>query len=181
VTAAQNPIRERFTPADLSPDQQIETTRLLRLLLAQDGSTTLLCETLSGGPVELQVLSQTVIANAPPAVRSTLPGTHHLERITSLIAHGEVMMDNLCYVCLENVPSDIRADLEAGLMPVGHLLQRLWVRRTPLVQSDTSGVHKLWQLTGLPDASATRSYQITTPQGPLMVITETYRRGMWRR
>ncbi len=181
MTNLKQPIREHFTPATASAAQQIEAARLLRLLLAQNGSTTLLCETLAGTTIDVQVLSQKVIQDAPPIVRTTLPGGHHLERITSLIAHGEVMMDNLCYVCLEALPADIRSDLEAGVMPIGHLLQRLWVRRAPMPQNNTNWVHRLWSLTGQPDESATRCYQITTPDGPLMVIAETYRRGMWRR
>jgi chorismate-pyruvate lyase len=181
MTSSAKPTREYFTPADAHPAQQAETARLLRLLLAQDGSTTLLCETLVQGPIELQVLSQKVIANAPPIVQATLPGQRHLERITSLIAHGQVMMDNLCYVSLETVPADIRSDLEAGVMPVGHLLQRLWVRRAPVASKDWDWVHRLWNLTGLADINASRTYQITTPDGPLMVIAETYRRGMWQR
>ena len=30
----------------------------------------------------------------------------------------------------------------------------------------------------MPDAGATRSYRIVTPEGPRMLIAETYRRGM---
>jgi chorismate-pyruvate lyase len=183
MIASAKPLREYFTPADASPAQQAETTRLLRLLLAQDGSTTRLCETQAQGPVGLHVLSQKVIEDAPPIVRAMLPGQRHLERITSLIAHGQVMMDNLCYVSLETVPVDIRSDLEAGVMPVGHLLQRLWLRRAALPPEGWSWdwvQQRLWSLTGLADVNASRAYQITTPNGPLMVIAETYRRGMWQ-
>ena len=36
----------------------------------------------------------------------------------------------------------------------------------------------LWDNFGLPDAPASRVYRIVTPDGPCMLIAETYRRGM---
>ena len=37
---------------------------------------------------------------------------------------------------------------------------------------------KLWQACGQPDPEATRTHTLHTPDGPLMLITETWRRGM---
>ena len=37
---------------------------------------------------------------------------------------------------------------------------------------------RLWAVVGLPDPEASRTYCIATPEGPRMLIAETYRRGM---
>ncbi|MDB6000852.1 MAG: hypothetical protein JWP52_2551 [Rhizobacter sp.] len=149
----------------------------LQLLLAQDGSTTRLCEAIAGGPVVLQVLAQRVVHEVPDEVRQSLPGTGFIERITCLAAHGEVMMDNLSYIALDGLPPDLRRDLEAGTMPIGHLLARLWVRRSFLAAAPQL-FDRLWDAVGLPDPAASRAYCIATPEGPRMLIAETYRRGM---
>lgn len=145
--------------------------------MAQDGSTTRLCEAVAGGPVQLQLLHQQATRQVPAAVRTQLPGEQFIERITCLTAHGEVLMDNLAYIALDGLPTDIERDLHAGAMPIGHLLARLWVRREPLPLEETLTA-RLWSAVGMPDASATRSYRIVTPEGPRMLITETWRRGM---
>jgi len=151
------------------------------LLLAQDGSTTRLCETIAGGPVTLQVLRQGISADVPDIVRSVLPGTMFIERFTCLAARGEVMMDNLAYIALDGLAADLRRDLEDGTLPIGHLLARLWVRRARLDGPTDPLQARLWSVAGLPDEAATRSYSIATPEGPRMVIAETYRRGMLMR
>ena len=152
--------------------------RVLQLLLAQDGSTTRLCETVAGGPVDLHVLAQHPAQEVPDVVRSVLPGTRFIERITTLSAHGEAMMDNLSYIALAGLPHDVQRDLEAGTMPIGHLFARMWIRRSFLGAQPTL-CERLWATTrGLPDAAASRSYSVVTPQGPCMLITETFRRGM---
>ena len=72
----------------------------------------------------------------------------------------------------------MQRDLEAGAAPLGHLLQRLWVRR---VFDETGAAplrRRLWGACGLPDPEATRTHTLFTPDGPLMLITETWRRGM---
>ena len=87
-------------------------------------------------------------------------------------------MDNLSYIALDGLQADVRRDLEGGVMPIGHLLGRLWVRRAFL---DAAPVlyERLWAAVGgLPDAGASRTYCILTPEGPRMLIAETYRRGM---
>lgn len=163
--------RERFPDA---PDH----ARVLQLLLAQDGSTTRLCETVAGGPVALHVLSQRVVDDVPAQVRTLLPGQCFIERITCLAAHGQVMMDNLAYIALDGLAPDLRADLEAGVAPLGHLLARLWTRRRFL---DLVPVlhERLWSVAGgMPHAQASRLYGVLTPEGPCMLIAETFRRGM---
>lgn len=150
---------------------------MLQLLLAQDGSTTRLCEAIAAGPVTLHVIEQKIADTVPAEVRSVLPGASFIERITCLVAHGEVLMDNLSYIALDGVAPDVRRDLEDGVMPIGHLLSRMWVRRsfldpTPVLYA------KLWSAVGLPDPGASRVYCIETPDGPRMVIAETFRRGM---
>jgi chorismate-pyruvate lyase len=169
--------RELFVDASASPADAAQAQRILRLLLAQDGSTTRLCESVAGGPVELHVLRQAVTHNVPPLVREHLPGERFIERITFLAAHGQVLMDNLTYIALHGLPADIERDLLAGSMPIGHLLARLWARRERVPEA--AELHeRLWHAVGMPDAGATRSYRILTPEGPRMLIAETYRRGM---
>ncbi|HEY0857495.1 MAG TPA: chorismate pyruvate-lyase family protein [Albitalea sp.] len=151
--------------------------QLLRLLLAQDGSTTRLCEAVAGGPVDLRVLSQHTLVDVPAIVRQQLPGERFIERITFLAAHGEVLMDNLAYIALDGLDPAIEGDLRAGTLPIGHLLARLWVRRETVADAHDLP-RRLWDAVGLPDPSASRCYRIVTPDGPRMLIAETYRRGM---
>jgi chorismate-pyruvate lyase len=165
--------RAPFAGADSSAADR----RLLAMLMAQDGSTTRLCEAVAGGPVHLRVVHQQATHEVPAAVRAQLPGEAFIERITFLAAHGEVLMDNLAYIALEGLAPDIERDLRAGSLPIGHLLARMWVRREPLALADTLAA-RLWDAVGQPDAGATRSYRIVTPEGPRMLITETWRRGM---
>lgn len=171
-------IRQRFLQTDASPERLRIERRFLHLLMAQDGSTTRLCETVAGGPVELSVPLQHVTDDVPDTVRAGLPGGRFIERRVVLAAHGQVMMDNLSYIALDGLADDLRRDLEAGLVPIGHLLERMWHRR----DFDDSGAAplrtKLWDAAGLPDPEATRSYRVWIPEGPLMLITETWRRGM---
>jgi chorismate-pyruvate lyase len=169
--------RERFADPSAPVAEAEHAQRVLRLLLAQDGSTTRLCEAVAASPLTLQVLRQGVTSDVPQVVRDALPGTQFIERITCLAAHGQVMMDNLAYIALDGLAADLRRELESGAVPIGHLLARLWVRRAPL--SDVQALpQRLWNIVGQPDPGATRSYAITTPEGPRMVIAETYRRGM---
>lgn len=150
---------------------------MLDLLLAQDGSTTRLCETVAGGPVELHVVHQQLTNEVPDLVRRQLPGETFIERITYLAAHGQVLMDNLSFIATAGLGPDIEADLLAGKLPIGHLLARLWVRREPV--ADAGGLaQQLWNTVGLPDPPATRAYRIITAAAPCMLIVETYRRGM---
>lgn len=103
----------------------------------------------------------------PAEVRSALPGARFIERITSLVAHGQVMMDNLSYIALEGLPADVRRDLKGGGTPIGHLLARLWVRRSFLGAAPML-YERLWGAAGLPDPEASRAYCIVTPEGPCM-------------
>jgi chorismate-pyruvate lyase len=151
--------------------------RVLELLLAQDGSATRLCETVAGGAVELRLWAQRIVDDPPGEVRHALPGGRFLERCTSLCAHGQVLMDNLSYVALEALPDELRHGLERGNAPIGHLLAGAWTRRAFV---DAPGVlDRLWSRVGLPDPAASRAYVVATPDGPLMLIAETFRRGLW--
>lgn len=172
-------LRQRFLAPDTDPHRARVERRLLALLMAQDGSTTRLCETVAGGPVELQVPFQRLTGEVPQVVRDGLPGDRFIERRVILAAHGQVMMDNLSYIALEGLPDDVRQSLEAGTTPIGYLLERMWVRREFDDRPATAPLREhLWSACGLPDPAATRSYRVHTPGGPLMLITETWRRGM---
>jgi chorismate-pyruvate lyase len=119
-------------------------------------------------------------------VRAQLPGTQFIERFVSLVrpadaaqARPEVMMDNLSYIALADLPHDVAADLLAGRQPIGHLLERVWLKRRALPR-DAALQQRLWQQVGLTDEAATRTYRIDTPEGPAMLITECFRLGMRR-
>jgi chorismate-pyruvate lyase len=149
---------------------------MLNLLLTQDGSTTRLCEASAEGPVSLLVVDQRIVRDVPEEVRGNLPGAEFIERTTCLVADGCVMMDNLAYIAIEGLTRDVRSDLEEGKLPIGHLLARMWVRRRFI--DAPALLDKLWKSAGLPDQDASRTYCIVTPEGPRMVIAETFRRGM---
>ena len=176
-SAAPPPERQRFHTASDTPADAAHARRLLQLLLAQDGSTTRLCETIAGGAVELHLVEQRVVDGLPPGSGGRLGGSAFIERITSLAAHGRVMMDNLSYIALDGLAADLRRDLEAGTIPIGHLLARMWVRRE-FVEPPPALCQRLWDAARLPDPAATRAYRIVTPEGPRMLIVETFRRGM---
>jgi hypothetical protein len=107
--------RQRFLDSSDPPANM----RVLLLPLAQDGSTTRLCETIAGGPVALHVFEQRIVERVPSAVSATLPGKRFIERITCLAAHGQVMMDNIASIALDGLDVDMRSDLEAGVLPIG--------------------------------------------------------------
>lgn len=169
--------RQRFHQSSDSPARAAQARSVLRLLLAQDGSTTRLCETIARGPVTLHVITQRIVESVPPQARSALPGTRFIERITFLAAHGQVMMDNLSYIALEGLAPEVRSGLEQATTPIGHLLARMWVRRSFLDPAPLL-YEQLWSEVGLPDLDASRNYCIATPEGPRMLIAQTYRRGM---
>jgi len=150
---------------------------LRRLLLAQDGSTTRTCTAMCGLPVEVLLHGQQRTREVPRSVASQLGGGHWLERVTSLVAGGRVLMDNLSYTRLDAVPGWFLRGLDEGQAPVGHLLARLFVQRQP-VESEPALQARLWDVVGLPDARASRAYRIVTPEGPLMLIFEVFRGGM---
>ena len=152
---------------------------LLRLLLAQDGSTTRGCEAITGRPVRVQLHHQVRTTDVPPDVCTHLGGTQWLERVTTLAVNGQVMMDNLSFTRLDVVPDWFLQGLDEGSAPIGHLLDKLFVRREP-VETGAALQARLWTHVGLPDARASRGYRVVTPQGPLMLIFEAFRAGMIR-
>ncbi len=149
---------------------------LLRLLLAQDGSATRLCEALARGPIGVHLHSQQRTQDVPASVLAQLGGHAWLERATTLHAHGEVLMDNLSYTRLDAVPDWFLAGLDAGTTPIGHLLDRLPIQREDLPLTDDIAA-RLWPHVGLPDTRAAKLYRIRTASGPLMLVMETFRAG----
>jgi len=131
-TPLESILRRRFGALAGSQADVTQTQFVLRLLLAQGGSTTRLCEAVAGGPVRLHVLAQVVTDDVPNSVRETLEGPRFIERVTFLAAHGEVMMDNLTYIAVAGLDADLRRDLDAGTIRIGHLLAPLWIRCTAL-------------------------------------------------
>lgn len=148
-----------------------------RLLLEQDGSTTRLCAALAGGALEMSVVVQERRTVVPAAVREALGGTAWLERVTSLHAGSAVFMDNLSFTRLDTVPGWFLEGLDRGAVPIGRLLQQLYVRREA-APSSAEVAQLLWEQVGLPDPSMSRSYVVRMPQAPLMYIYEVFRAGM---
>jgi chorismate-pyruvate lyase len=169
--------RERYRDPLAPPEQAAHAGCLLSLLLAQNGSTTRLCETLAGGPVALHLLHQAMAGPVPELVQRELPGTRFIERVTCLAANGQVMTDNLVYVGLDGLEAALQRDLEQGTVPIGHLVAGAFIRRRFLALTHHLQ-ERLWRVVGLPDAAASRAYHLATAQGLHMLIVETFRRGM---
>ena len=172
--------RERyFEDADEARSRAAPELALLRLLLSSDGSTTRNCEAIAGTPPEIVVGRQLITKDVPAAVRRILHGDAFIERFSCLVARGQVMTDNLVYVARDALPRELRGAFDSCTVPVGHLLDTLWIRREPVPAEQAAPLHeRLWAEVGLPDSEATRAYTITTPEGPLFIIVETFRRGM---
>ena len=147
------------------------------MLLVQDGSTTRLCEALAGSEVSVRVFEQDVVSALPGPLQDALPGSKFIRRLSSLVANGAVLLDSLSFIALEGLQADVRRELEQADVPIGHLLGRLWTRRD-FRRNDGLLFDELWQKTGMPDPAASRSYTIVSPDGPRMVIGETFRRGL---
>jgi chorismate-pyruvate lyase len=166
------------------PHDDVRASSLLRVLLGQDGSTTRLCEVIAGEPVALHLHSQARVESVPDGVLEHLGGTSWIERITSLHVAGHVMMDNLTWSRVDRIPAEFAGDLERGELPVGRLLDRLFVKRYLISASSLGDV--LWNQTGLPDPRASRAYTISTQDGSresaaFMLVFETYRAEIARR
>ncbi|MFY7855948.1 MAG: hypothetical protein ACOVQT_07405 [Rubrivivax sp.] len=169
--------RHRFADVADGLPLSHEAQALLTLLLTQDGSTTRLCEALAGAPVGLKVHHQFETLEVPPVVTQELPGRRFLQRCTSLVHDGEVLTDNISWVSMLALPPALRAQLVSAQIPIGHLLQKLWTRKRPLVHSPAL-LAPLWGTVGLADEAASRAYVITAPEGPCMVVVECFRRGL---
>ena len=152
---------------------------LLKLLLAQDGSTTKLCEAIAGSRVDLALHEQSRIETVPEVVRHQLGGTSWLKRVTSLHSESRVLMDNLSFTRLDRVPDWFLSDLELGKAPVGHLLEKLCIRRERIVSSPELE-QVLFDVVGFPDSNSSRAYTVNTEDGALMLVFETYRAGVAR-
>ena len=83
------------------------------------------------------------------------------------------MMDNLTWTRTDRIPAEFSDHLERGELPVGRLLDRLFVKRRMVSASSLGEI--LWKQTGLPDARASRVYTISSDQGAFMLVFETYR------
>ncbi len=163
-----------------------QSAPFLRLLLAQDGSTTRLCSALCGDSVQVVLHQQHRTDQVPIAIQMIFnPDTalvpaianRYLVRTTTLHdGAGNALMDNLSYTRLESVPSWFIEQLDVGKAPIGHLLDQFFVQREPLPNATSVVLQQpLWDAVGMPDLAASRSYQLRSPQGIFMVIFETFR------
>jgi chorismate-pyruvate lyase len=164
---------------DPEPHAQALLARgVLRMLLHQDGSTTRLLEATLGGPITVHVLEQQLVPALPPFLQGALPGTTFLRRITALEAQGQVLLDSLAYIAVEALPGPMVRDLMEGVRPIGHIVASLWTRRA-VRGGDHALLQELWSVVGEPDPEASRSGAILTPDGPCMILAETFRRAAW--
>jgi len=169
--------RQAFFCSSDSQAQAAFAQAMLRLFLTQDGSTTRLCEAIAGERVSLQVLDQHVVHELPAQMTGALPGARFLRRLIALGARGQVMLDSISYMAMDALGSDDLRALEGGATPIGYLLANLWTRRG-FRPHDPQLFEELWRKVGIPDAQASRSFTVITPEGPCMVIAETFRRGI---
>lgn len=130
-----------------------------------------------GRPVQIVLHRQQRTREVPRSVAEQLGGGHWLQRVSSLVADGRVLMDNLSYTRLDAVPDWFLRGLDEGAAPIGHLLARLFVQRQA-IESEPALESGLWDVVGLPDPRASRAYRIVTPEGPLMLIFEVFRGAM---
>ena len=151
---------------------------LLRVLIEQDGSMTRLCEALSSAQVELRLRHQCVTCEVPAEVSSLLPGSRFIERVTSLVAAGRVLTDNLVYVALHGLDPELQQALQTGRRPIGHLMDGRPHRRD-VVHVGAGVLGRLWATVGTPTPGATRCYTMRTPQGSAMLVCEVLRRGLY--
>lgn len=86
-------------------------------------------------------------------------------------------MDNLSFTRLDILPEWFTAGLDQGHAPIGHLLDKLFIKREHVTVNDE--VKKiLWETVGAPDSNASRSYQISTQNNTFMLIFEVFRGAM---
>jgi chorismate-pyruvate lyase len=173
VTAEQSLQRSVF-PAGACPD------RLLRLLLAQDGSTTRICEAILGG-IELAVHRQELIEDPPEEAAEVLGAGALLERFTSLHRNGRVAMDNLVLTRPDSLAVGFRGALLDGRVPVGRLLSGSLLRRRS-VDSPRLLARLLTRLAaagcGPVDLRGSRLYVVEGEDGLVLLIAETYRAAL---
>jgi chorismate-pyruvate lyase len=150
---------------------------MLQVLLAQDGSTTRLLETIAGEKICVHVIEQEVVHELPRELAGSLPGKSFLRRLTTLEAKGHVLLDSISYIAIDALPEAVVRELQEGVRPIGTVLSCLWTRRTFRSQ-DTSLLEELWSAVGHPDERASRSSCVHTPEGPCMILGETFRRGV---
>lgn len=159
---------------------QSQYAPLLRLLLTHDGSTTRLCEAMNGASMLIHMHQQQTVSQVPTEVCDILGGGLWLQRVTSMHnAQSQVFMDNLSFTRLDAVPAWFTEALNEGSTPIGRLLDQLFVKRIKTVTS-SAVQNVLWDSVGLPDARASRSYHITTSEGPFMLIFEVFRDALTR-
>lgn len=113
----------------------------------------------------------------PPQLAGSLGGSGFLRRITALEACGHVFLDSISYAASDVLPAAIVRDLQAGVRPIGHLIDTLCTCQV-FRRQDTQLFQQLWTLVGAPDPQASRSCLIVAPDGPCMALAETFRRGV---
>lgn len=172
VGAGDDQRQRFFLPS--APAADAAAAALLQRLIAHEGSMTRLCETLAGAPVQLRLRAQRVTRDVPARVRRLLPGGVFIERVTSLVAAGQVLTDNLVYVAMEGLDADLHEALQTGRRPIGHLMDGRRHRRDT-VQVDGPVLDRLWAAVGEPDPQAMRCYAMHTEEGVAMLVCEALR------
>jgi chorismate-pyruvate lyase len=169
--------REPFpSPSEHANDVAWEEV-ILRMLIGQDGSTTRLLETMAGERISVHIIEQRVLHELPQELTGDLPGNSFLRRVVALEAKGHVLLDSISYIAMDALPEPISRELQEGVLPIGTVLSRLWTRRT-FRDQDTNLFEQLWSATGHPDRRASRSSCLHTPNGPCIILGETFRHGV---
>lgn len=170
----REPFLQRCTNS-LPSGKYEETIRAL--LLAQDGSTTSLLESLGRDEVCVRVIEQCVVDQLPFELDGELPGTRFLRRLASLHANGHVLLDSLSYTAIDVLPRSVELELVEGAKPIGHVLSHLWTRRE-FRDRHNALLKELWDAVGDPDPPSSRTMCIHTPRAPCMLLAETFRAGV---
>jgi len=171
--AARDDQREPY-PHDGAPG----AAALLRVMVEQDGSMTRLCEALATAPVQLRLRHQRVVHDVPDQVPRLLPGGRFIQRVTSLVADGRVLTDNLVYVAMDGLDPVLQDELQTGRRPIGHLMDGRPHRRD-VVHVGAEVLDRLWAVVGTPDPAAMRCYTMRTPDGSAMLVCEALRGGLY--
>jgi chorismate-pyruvate lyase len=114
----------------------------------------------------------------PAQVATLLPGARFIERVTSLVADGRVLTDNLVYVALDGLEPGLQDELQAGRRPIGHLMEGRPHRRD-VVQVGAEVLERLWAAVGTPDPAAMRCYTMRTPEGSALLVCEALRGALY--
>jgi chorismate-pyruvate lyase len=118
----------------LTPFARLTATQ--RMLLATDGSVTILLEALTGRAIRVRVLSQAILP-ASPALAAEVggdPGTALIHRVAAMCDESRVMCIGSSVLLAERLPAGVVRRLETTEISLGKLIfqPRVGVQRQPV-------------------------------------------------